>query len=71
MNNEELLQSDINFYQSLIKISEIRIEKYKKRLELEPDNRFYIAKIKKEQSNIKRKEYKIKRAMDMLKNSPD
>lgn len=55
----ELQQSDIEFCQQMIKISKIRIEKYKKRLELEPDNKFFINKIKKEEANIKRKEYVI------------
>lgn len=60
-STSELQQSDIEFCQQMIKISQIRIEKYKKRLEIEPDNKFYINKIKKEEANIKRKEYVIER----------
>lgn len=57
----ELQQSDIEFCKQMIEISKIRIEKYKKRLELEPGNKFYINKIIKEEKNIKRKEYVIDR----------
>lgn len=61
MTTIELLQSDIKMYKQMIEISKIRIENYKKRLDLEPYNKFYISKIKKEESNIKRKEFLIDR----------
>lgn len=60
-STEELQISDIEFYKQMIEISKIRIEKYKKRLDIEPCNKFYMNKIIKEENNIKRKEYMIDR----------
>lgn len=66
-SNEDLNKSDIEFFKHMIEIHTIRLNRWKNKLNQEPDNKFYKQKIRQEENYIKKQIYKIEKHERQIK----